>query len=475
MAKIELPYRYEPRGYQLPVWRHMERPVEGLRAAAEWHRRAGKDLFGINLTAVKSQERVGTYWHVLPTYKQGRNIVWNGFTKEGRQFLDYIPDEIVANKNTTEMRYTFKNKSIYQVVGTDNINSLVGTNPVGVIMSEYSLHDPAAWDYLRPILAENGGWALFIYTLRGKNHGYKLGQLAKGLMQQGNDKWFYEKLVAGDKGTKREDGTPVISDAMIQAERESGMPEELILQEFYCSADAPLVGAYYSTQMRWLENQLSKILVDAQGNPVSDRFGTHITWEPRLPVDTWWDLGYDDSTTIWFVQHHAGEIRLIDYYENSGESLAHYVKYIKSLPYTYNRHLAPHDISVHEYSTGITRIQAAANLGLKFYPVPKHMVEDGIEQVRAILPRCWFNSEKCERGIAALREYCKEWNEDLKVFRSNPLHNWASHGADAFRTGAWGHKERRKNRANKNRQEDNYDYLRGRPVSSDVGRHRIIR
>ncbi len=462
MAKIELPHLYEPRTYQLPVWRHMEKSEEGLRAACEWHRRAGKDLFGINLTTVKSQERVGTYWHVLPTYKQGRNIVWNGFTKEGRQFLDYIPPGLIENKNTTEMRITFKNKSIYQVVGTDNINSLVGTNPVGVIMSEYSLHDPAAWDYLRPILAENGGWALFIYTLRGKNHGFKLGQLAKGLMEQGNKKWFYEKLVAGDKGTHRPDGSPVISDAMIQAERESGMPEELILQEFFCSAEAPLVGSYYSVQMRYLEGQLSKTRVDNQKNPVSDRFGPHVVWEPRLTVDTWWDLGYDDSTTIWFVQHHGSEIRVIDYYENSGESLAHYIKYLKSLPYNYGTHLAPHDISVHEYSTGITRIQAAATLGLRFKPVPKHEVQDGIECVRAMLPRVWFNDEKCGRGIAALREYCKEWNEDLKTFRSNPLHNWASHGADAFRTGAWGTRQKRNDRPKKHYMEDNYDYLRGK-------------
>lgn len=462
--KIELPYNYEPRNYQLPVWRHMERNTPGLRAACEWHRRAGKDLFGLNLAVVKAQERIGTYWHVLPTYKQGKNIVWNGFTKEGRQFLDYIPEELIANRNNTELRITFKNGSIYQIVGTDNINSLVGTNPVGVIMSEYSLHDPAAWDYLRPILSENGGWALFIYTLRGKNHGYKMGQTAKKLQSSGNDLWFYEKLVAGNNGTKRPDGTPVISDEAIQAERESGMPEELILQEYYCSADAPLVGAYYSTQMRWLEQQLSKTLVDAHGNPISDRFGRHVTWDPRLPVDTWWDIGYDDSTTIWFAQHHYQEVRLIDYYENSGESMAHYIKHCKSLPYNYGLALAPHDIKVHEYTTGVTRIQAAADLGWKFKTVPKHMVEDGIEATRAMLPRCWFNDEKCERGIAALREYQKEWNEELKVFRSNPLHNWASHGADAFRVGAWGTKGYRPIKKRKHRTEDNYDVLRGRPT-----------
>lgn len=455
--KITLPFDYEPRSYQLPVWRYMEGHDEGKRAACEWHRRAGKDLFAINLICTKAMERVGTYWHMLPTYKQGRNIVWNGFTKEGRTFLSYIPDELIANKNSTEMRITFKNGSIYQVVGTDNVNSLVGTNPVGVVMSEYSLHDPSAWDYIRPILAENGGWALFIYTLRGKNHGYQIGQMAKA-----NPKWFYEKLVAGDNGTKRPDGTPVISDAIIEDERKAGMPEELILQEFFCSADAPLVGAYYSQQMQWLDKQYLKDVVGKDGGKVSARFG-NIPYDPHLPVDTAWDIGYDDSTTIWFSQTYGNEERFIDYYENSGESLAHYIKYLNSLPYSYGYHLAPHDIAVHEFTTGTTRIEAARALGLKFKTVPKHLVEDGIEAVRGFLPRCWFDAEKCARGIAALREYRKDFNDELKVFRSTPLHNWASHGADAFRIKAWGNKDRSKRDKPPARfAADNYDYLAGK-------------
>ena len=456
---IELPYQYEPRNYQLPVWQYMEGNEESKRAACEWHRRAGKDLFAINLICTKALERVGTYWHMLPTYKQGRNIVWNGFTKEGRTFLSYIPDELIANKNSTEMRITFKNGSIYQVVGTDNVNSLVGTNPVGVVMSEYSLHDPAAWNYVRPILSENGGWALFIYTLRGKNHGYTLGQMAKN-----NKKWFYEKLVAGDKGTKRPDGTPVISDAIIEEERKAGMPEELILQEFYCNADAPLVGAYYSTQMQWLDKQKSKTLVDDKGEPASERF-TKIPWDPRMPVDTAWDLGYDDATTIWFSQTSpGGEERMIDYYENSGEGLPHYIKYLRSLPYTYGVHLAPHDIEVHEFSSGTTRIETARRLGLRFKTVPKvPELEDGIETVRTMLPRCYFNmeSEGVQRGVSALREYRKEWNEEHMIFKSTPLHNWASHGADAFRTKAWGSRRSVKKKA-LHSAIDNYDYLRGK-------------
>src|SRR5688572_15313537 len=174
MSEILLPHRWSPRSYQRKLWGYMQGPAEGKRAVAVWHRRAGKDLLGINVVSTKIPERVGTYWHLLPTYKQGRAIVWNGFTRDGRSFLDHFHPDLVSAKNSTEMRMTFFNGANYQVVGTDDINSLVGTNPIGCIFSEYSLHDPGAWEYLRPILKENGGWALFIYTARGRNHGYTL-------------------------------------------------------------------------------------------------------------------------------------------------------------------------------------------------------------------------------------------------------------------------------------------------------------
>lgn len=428
----------------MPAWRYMEGPELGKRAVLVWHRRAGKDLFAINTIAPKAFERVGTYWHMLPSYKQGRNIVWNGFTKEGRSFLSHFPDDLIQGMNATEMRVTFKNKAIYQVVGTDNINSLVGTNPVGVVFSEYSLHDPAAWDFIRPILAENGGWAMFIYTPRGKNHGYHLMEMAKE-----NPKWYCEVLKAGSgqDRTKRHDGTPVISDEIIEDERRSNMPEELIEQEFYCSFEAPLVGAYYAQQMLYLDKQTPERI-------------TKIPWDPRLPVDTSWDLGYDDATTIWFSQTYGHEERFIDYYENSGEGLAHYVKVLKQKEYIYGTHYAPHDIQVHEYTTGKSRIDAAREMGIRFTPVRKHEVEDGIEAVRNFLPRCWFDKEKCSRGIAALREYCKDWDEERKVFRSQPKHNWASHGADSMRIKVWGSRERRKNKRKPQEQaEDNHDYL----------------
>lgn len=450
MSEIQLPFKYTPRAYQIPAWAYMEGEEENKRGVCVWHRRTGKDLMAINLVATKSQERVGLYWHLLPTYKQGRAIVWNGATREGRPFLDHFPKEIVEAKNSTEMRITFKNGSHYQVVGTDDTNSLVGTNPIGCIFSEYSLHDPGAWDLIRPILLENGGWALFIYTARGRNHGYTMLEMARK-----NRKWFSQVLVAGDAGTKREDGRPVFSDEMIQEERDTGMPEEMIQQEYFCSFDAPFVGSYYGSQMLAAEKQ--------------GRIMEKIPYEPKLPVHTWWDLGMDDSTTIIFVQQYGMEIRIIDYYECSGEGLPHYAKVLAGQvdggehrgAYFYGSHLAPHDIEVRELGSGKSRRETAKGLGIKFTVGKQHEVMDGIEACRSLLPRCYFSQERAMRLIECLRQYRKKWDENNKVFVNHPLHDWTSHGADAFRIGAMGMKERPKHaKKPQERAEDEYDYMR---------------
>jgi len=448
--ELVLPYSWEPRDYQLDVWNYMEGLQENKRAVCVWHRRSGKDVTAINIVSVKSQERVGLYWHLLPTYKQGRAIVWNGFTRDGRAFLDHFHPDLIEAKNSTEMRITFKNGSQYQVVGTDDINSLVGTNPIGCIFSEYSLHDPGAWEYIRPILLENGGWALFIYTARGRNHGWTLLEMAKK-----NKRWFCQVLVAGDKGTKRADGTPVFSDEMIEGERESGMPEEMVQQEYFCSFDSPFVGSYYGAQMLFLEK--------------NEHILETIPWDPKLPVETWWDIGMDDSTTIWFMQKYGMEHRFIDYYENSGEGLAHYVKVLAGQAedgthrsqYFYSRHLAPHDIEVRELGTGKSRRQVAKDLGLKFNVGKRHEVMDGIEQVRSFLPTCYFSKDRCMRGIEALRQYRKKYDENNKVFLNHPLHDWTSHGADAFRIGVMETKQRPKYGSNtpQERAQDEHNYL----------------
>lgn len=439
MSEITLPHNWRPRPYQLPACTALDSGIK--RIISIWHRRAGKDLTAINMCAKKSFERVGLYLHLLPYYKQGRKIVWNGMDKSGKPFLSAFPDEIIASKNDQEMTLKLTNGSIYQVAGTDNIDSLVGINPVGIILSEYSLQDPHAWDLLRPILAENEGWAWFIYTPRGRNHGYTLLERAKK-----NKNWFQQVLTVND--------TNAIPLSAVDEERESGMTEELVQQEFFCSFDAPLSGAYYA-----------KLMNDVLE---SGRIGI-FPYDPLLPVDTFWDLGVGDSTAIWFLQHvktpSGGEFRVIDYYESSGEGLLHYIKYLKDKPYIYEEHWGPHDLKVREFgSEARTRWEIALSHGLRFNIVPRYSVEDGIEAVRNILPRCYFNydgkNEEMERGLEALRQYQKEWDDDRQCFKKKPLHDWTSHASDAFRYLAVAVREKFKPRPKRDSQaETEYDIL----------------
>lgn len=164
--------------------------------------------------------RVGTYYYFLPTYNQGRKVLWDGMDKDGFPYMSHFPDEIIANKNEQEMRIELTNGSAFQIIGCDNIDNIVGTNPIGVVFSEYPLGRSEAWDFIRPILAENGGWAIFDYTPRGMNHGWKLLQQAKR-----EDSWFYQVLTVEDTG--------VIPDDVLEQEKRQ-MPEDLFYQEYYC-------------------------------------------------------------------------------------------------------------------------------------------------------------------------------------------------------------------------------------------------
>lgn len=447
---IEVPHNWTPRPYQIDLYNHFEPDIPGQRGVAVWHRRGGKDLTGINIAAkkiVQRWEKPGLYWHLLPTYQQGRKIVWNGFDREGRAFLDYFPKELIKNKLNNEMRLHFLNGSIYQVVGTDDVGSLVGANPVGCIFSEYSLQDPMAWKYISPILRENGGWAMFIMTFRGRNHGWKLYQMAKN-----NPKWFCDLRTAGDLGTTFANGQPVVTDAEINEERASGISEEIIQQEYYCNPSAGLEGSYYGSILAQIEKK-GQI--------------TGVPYDPMLKVDTAWDLGMRDNTCIVFFQRFGFETRVIDYYENSGRPLAHYKKVLDERDYDYGTHYAPHDIQVRELTSGRTRLDTAREMGLRFTVTPKHELEDGIENARNVLPMCWFDSKKTERLVEALGAYTKEsepekrWRDDKSpLYRDTPLHNWASHPADAFRYMSWWcRRPKNQQRKLQTRVEDDFQYV----------------
>jgi phage terminase large subunit len=262
-----LPHNYKPRPYQIPLLRAMDCGIN--RAVIVIHRRAGKDKTLINLVAKKMFERVGSYYYFFPTYKQGKKIIWNGMDKNGFKFISHIPENLRKRTDNSEMLIETTNHSIFQVIGTDNIDSIVGTNPIGCIFSEYSLQNPIAWDLMRPVLRENGGWAVFNFTPRGNNHAKRLFDMAKN-----NEKWFCQLLTVDD--THDESGNRIITDDDIEEERRSGMSEELIQQEYYCSFNAAIQGAYYTKELEQARKE---------------RRLTNAPYEPQLLTHTVWDIG----------------------------------------------------------------------------------------------------------------------------------------------------------------------------------------
>ena len=407
--QIQIPFNFTPRPYQLPLLRAMDNGIK--RAVLIAHRRSGKDKTLINLTVKKMLERVGTYFYFFPTYAQGKKILWDGMDKTGFKFLDHIPVAIRKRTNNTDMLIELFNGSIFQIVGTDNIDSIVGTNTIGCVFSEYALQNPAAWDFMRPILRENGGWAVFNYTPRGNNHGKKLYDMARN-----NPDWFCSLLTIND--TKDIDGNRIITDADIEKERRSGMSEELIQQEYYCSFEAAIEGAYYAKEITNMRN--------------SGRI-CNVPYDSSMPVFSVWDLGINDTMAIGFFQRTTTELRMIDFYENKNYGLDHYVKVLKDKPYVYSKHFAPHDIKVRELSDGKSRLEKAEALGIKFEVVPSLSIEDGIEAARSALTKTYIDQNNCSRFLDCIVEYKKKWDEKNRVFGNKPLHDWTSNAADMFR------------------------------------------
>ena len=405
--QISLPYKFEPRWYQLPVLKAFDSGIK--RILQLWHRRSGKDKLDLNIVIREMAETVGMYYYLYPTYAQGKKALWDGIGKDGFRYIEHFPKDLIEGKpNETEMKIRFKNGSLFQVVGTDDIDKIVGTNPRGCVFSEYSLQNPKAWDYIRPILAENGGWAIFNYTPRGKNHGYDLHEMAVS-----NPKWFVSRLTVDD--------TKVLSPEDIEEERKSGMTEDLIQQEYYISFTASVQGAYY-----WKEYD------DAEK---AGRFG-NVPYDPAVPVFTVWDLGVSDAMAIGFYQLIGLEVHKIDYYEANNQGLPHYVKVLQDRKYVYAKHFAPWDIKAKELTTGKSRLETAKSLGINFEVVPQIGVQNGIDAARLLFPRLWVDKEKCKEWLKLIPQYTKEYDEDNKIFKDTPLHDWTSHGADEYRYAA---------------------------------------
>lgn len=421
---VELPANgWKPRPYQVGFWNYMLEKQWGARAILCHHRRAGKDHTAINWTAVASQLRVGLYIHVFPYANQGRRIVWDGIDFTGRKFLDAFPPELIARKMDLEMKLYLTNGSIYQVLGADDPDKLVGINCVGAVFSEYALMDPQALNLVMPILNENGGWAVFPTTPRGKNHFYDLFENAKK-----DPNWFVSHETI--------ETTKAVDPKILDSERARGVDEPLIQQEYYCSFDAGLSGAYYERQIADLE-QKGRII--------------DVPFEPSMEVHTAWDLGINDTTAIWFFQEARDGVRVIDHVENRDMPLAHYIQVLRTKAsnnnWVYGRHYGPHDVMQRDLSTGNTLYATAASLGLRWTVVPKiDDIRHGIEATRQCLVQCWFNKKATAKGVEALKSYRKQWDEKNKCYRDKPLHDWASNTADAMRTLAMGRRALNPNR-----------------------------
>ena len=418
MATIELPNGWTPRPYQRPLWDYLERG--GKRAIGIWHRRAGKDDLMLHRAAVAAFERPATYWHCLPEYAQARRAIWNAVNPHTgvRRIDEAFPHAIRDSINDNEMFIRFKNGATWQVIGSDRYNSLVGAGVAGVTFSEWALCNPASWGFISPMMRENDGWAAFITTPRGRNHAYALFNMA-----QDNPGWFAERLSV--EHTRAYEGAELeeirLTDYIALFGEDIGQAQ--FEQEYLCSFNAAILGAFYAREMVAVRNE-------GRIDPTLDAI-------PGRPVHRAWDIGVRDDTSIWWFQVAGGQVYVLDCYSASGAGVDHYAEVIANRRDEHGWQdgidFVPHDAKVKEWGSGRTRVETMSGLGLHPQLVTNAGLLDGINAVRQTLPRCVFHSRCEDVGLSALEQYRREWDDDKKAFKANPLHDWTSHLADSFR------------------------------------------
>ncbi|MBU1377203.1 MAG: hypothetical protein KKE02_09935 [Alphaproteobacteria bacterium] len=411
--KHSLPEVWRPRLYQLDLWEEL---LAGRkRADVVAHRRWGKDEVALHWAAWAAWNRPGSYWHLLPETAQGRKAIWDAVNPHTgkRRIEEAFPALMSPTFHESEMQVVLGNGSTWQVLGSDNYNSLMGASTAGVVLSEWSLARPEAWAHIRPILLENDGWALFLWTPRGRNHA------ARAFESRRNDpEWFCLKSPATE--------TEVFTPEQLARERreliaELGSEEEgeaRFASEYMVDFDAAAPGTYYAS-----------LLAEAER---AGRVG-RVPVDPSLRVDTAWDLGIDDYTAVWFFQQTGREVRVIDYFETNGEGLAAVVRRaIGERPYLWGTHHLPHDVMVRELTSGRSRYETLESMGLGRISVGAATdPEERVNAARLMIPMCWFDAERCAGGLERLRGYRKRWNRATHSY-GGPLHDQASHGADAF-------------------------------------------
>ena len=412
---IQIPYK--PREFLKPYHARTER-----FACLVAHRRFGKTVGAINdlvrdaLTCKLQNPRVG---YIAPYFSQAKAVAWD----YAKHYTAGIPGIKV---NESELRVDFPNGGRLRLFGADNYDAMRGLYFDAVALDEPADFPSNAWPtVIRPALADRKGRATFIGTPKGKNEFWEISDHARK-----DPDWFYGCYKASETAILDEDE---LTDAR------KIMGDDRYEQEFECSFEAAIMGAYYGAELR---------------KATEARRVGNVPYDPALPVVTAWDLGIGDSTAIWFSQFMGAERRIIDYYESSGVGLDHYARMLNDRGYIYDQHILPHDVQVKELGTGKSRLETLDALGVRNVKIaPKLSIDDGIQSARAFLATCWFDETKCERGLEALRQYQRDWDDKGKTWRGRPRHDWTSHGADAFRylatgysgTSSWGNGPIRRN------------------------------
>lgn len=422
MAEIFLPNGWNPRIYQQPLWKYLERG--GKRAYEVAHRRWGKDDVALHFTATQCQDAPGNYWHMLPEGAQARKAIWDAVNPHtGKKRIDEaFPYGIRKRTIEDEMKIEFKSGSMWQALGSDNYNNYMGAAPRGILFSEWALADPQAWPYMQPILEENNGYAVFITTPRGRNHAKTFFDMAEA-----SDDWYCEKSGADKTGVFSQKQLDSIRSELCQL---FGHAEgnARFMQEYYCSFDAALPGAYYGQEINAAE--------------MEERI-TGVPYDPAYPVVVCFDFGRGatNSAALVFIQVIGLEPRIIDYHEDNSGDIPTHCKLMREKPYQYSHIVLPHDAAPVRYATGLSYEEQFTQQGFKckVMKVTADLKRD-INITRQFIKMAWFNKRKVMRLIDCLRAYHRKWDSKKKIFEDHPHHDWASHGADATRAAAVAHK-----------------------------------
>ena len=457
-----LPHLFTPRHYQQEVFDARDRGYK--RFITVWPRGSGKDNFWLNFIAREMAKVSAIYKHIFPEKLMGRFNWWDESSNDGFRFLDHFPEEVCAQdgrrgRNEQEMSVTFRNGSRYIVLGADEPNRLRGGNPAGVVFSEYAWCSKQAWPIVEPRILARDAWAAFNSTPDGRDESlfnliqamapHLLRRFRAAMLEnsktaeddlQDDPEWFvslqrngtvvkdgavwkFDAALGEDGGYREyaESGKDrIYTPADIASMRKQGRSEAWIAQEVECSFDGEREGAYYGAHMMRARSEM--------------RIGSGCaTWDPRYMVSTAWDIGHTDHTSIWFFQRWGARVNLIDFHQDSGKDITHYMKVLRERPYRYNSHWGPHDIKQHHFVSEKSAFEIARDGGVYFNVAPEVSFQDGINAVRMVLPRCCFESPACDVGIESLERYRAIFNKKLNEQGTHPVHDRHSHGADAFR------------------------------------------